>query len=114
MDDCIFCKVAEGEIKAGIVYSDDVVLAFNDIKPQAPVHILVIPRRHIERFQDVAEGDMPVMNHMLNVIPKIARIAGIDGSGYRLVINCDRDAGQEVFHLHAHLMGGRKFSWPPG
>lgn len=111
---CIFCKIVEGEIKTEFVYQDDFILAFNDIKPQAPVHIVIIPRIHIEKTQDIENQHKDVLGHIFSVVPKIAKLKNIDKSGYRLVVNCQRDAGQEVFHLHIHLLGGRKFSWPPG
>ena len=99
---------------AKIVYKDSDVIAFEDINPKAPVHILVIPRKHIERVSDMKEEDMNVAGKLLFVAAKIAHAKNIEHSGYRLVVNCNKGAGQEVFHLHAHLLGGRKFTWPPG
>ena len=112
--ECLFCKIAKGAIKTDFVYEDKDIVAFNDIKPQAAVHVVVIPRVHIERIQDIDDGQLELMGRFLSVIPKIATLRKIDKSGYRVIINCNKDAGQEIFHLHAHLLGGRKFSWPPG
>ncbi|MBP7055962.1 MAG: histidine triad nucleotide-binding protein [Candidatus Omnitrophica bacterium] len=113
-DKCIFCKIARKEIPAKIVYEDDQVLAFEDTKPQAPVHVLIIPHDHIEKVSDLNEKDAVMAGKVIIAAKKIARAKGLDDSGYRIVMNCNRDAGQEVFHIHAHLMGGRKFNWPPG
>jgi len=113
MAGCIFCKIESGEIKAKIVYEDETVIAFEDINPKAPVHILIIPREHIERVSDI-DKDGGVTGKLIFVATRLARERGIESSGYRLIINCNKDAGQEVPHLHLHLMGGRKFTWPPG
>lgn len=112
--DCIFCKIAGGEIKTDFVYQDEFVVAFTDISPQAPIHIIVIPRTHVERVQDLDNENMGLMGRIFSAVQRIAVQKNIDKSGYRLVINCDKDAGQEVFHVHVHLLGGRKFTWPPG
>jgi len=112
--DCIFCKIAKKEIPADIVYEDEDVVAFNDIRPQAPVHVVVIPRTHIEKLSDLKEGDEVLAARIISAGNKIAKKRDIVLSGYRFVINCNRDAGQEVFHLHMHLLGGRKMGWPPG
>jgi histidine triad (HIT) family protein len=112
--ECLFCKIVKGEIKADLVYSDTDVIAFTDIKPAAPVHILIIPRRHVGTAQDIDSTNSNLMAAIFSAVPKIAKIKDLADNGYRVVVNCKKDAGQEVFHLHAHLLGGRKFSWPPG
>lgn len=113
-DDCIFCKIASGSIKAAVVYEDADIIAFDDIKPQAPVHVVIIPKRHIGMISDLIEKDAELFGRMAVAANKIAGPKGITGSGYRLIANCGKDAGQEVFHIHMHLLGGRKFTWPPG
>ena len=102
------------EIKSNIVYEDDRVLAFRDINPQAPAHILIIPKKHIEKVLDIKEEDASLIGYLYLVASELARKEKIDKSGFRIVTNCNRDAGQAVFHLHLHLLGGRSFSWPPG
>lgn len=114
MGDTIFGKIIRKEIPADIVYEDDEVLAFKDIAPQAPIHILIIPKKEIPTANDIEETDAPLIGKLFVVAKKLARDFGIADSGYRLVINCNKDAGQAVYHLHLHLLGGRKFSWPPG
>ena len=114
MSDCLFCKIAAGEIPAEKVYEDDDVIAFNDINPQAPTHVLIIPKSHIATTNDISPEDEQVVGKLLSVAAKIAKERGIDSSGYRTVMNCNADAGQMVFHLHLHMLGGRKMSWPPG
>ena len=114
MSDCIFCKMAKKEIKCDLVYEDGNVLAFRDINPQAPTHILIIPRKHISTILDAKESDAALIGHLYLVASELARREKIDEKGFRLVVNCNRDAGQAVFHLHLHLLGGRSFSWPPG
>ena len=114
MSDCIFCKIASGEIKAEFLYEDPDVVAFRDMRPQAPAHILVIPRRHISRVSELKEGDVSLAGHMLVAASCIAKKEGVSDKGYRLVFNCGPDAGQDVEHIHLHLLGGRKMSWPPG
>ncbi|OGW75787.1 MAG: histidine triad nucleotide-binding protein [Omnitrophica bacterium RBG_13_46_9] len=114
MDDCIFCKIAEGKIGARIAHRDNDVVGFYDLTPQAPVHIVIIPRQHIERISDMSEKETSLLGKLCLVATKLAREKNIESSGYRLVINCNKDAGQAVFHVHLHLLGGRKFSWPPG
>ncbi|HCD41029.1 MAG TPA: histidine triad nucleotide-binding protein [Firmicutes bacterium] len=113
MNDCLFCKIARKEIPADIVYEDDDVLAFRDIRPQAPVHVLVIPKRHIASLADLTQEDKDVMGHVTLVASRLARDLGVS-EGYRVVINCGKDAGQSVFHIHMHLLGGRSLGWPPG
>ena len=113
-DDCIFCKISKKEIPSDIVYEDNEIIAFKDIRPQAPVHILIIPKKHIPYIANIEEEDIPLIGKLIFTAKKIARSLGIDESGYRLVFNNGSDAGQEVFHIHLHLLGGRKFKWPPG
>jgi len=112
--DCLFCKIASKEIPANIVYEDDLCMAFDDIAPQAPVHSLVIPKKHIATTNDIKAGDEKLMGHLLRVASEVARLKGVDQSGFRTVVNCNKDSGQLVFHIHLHLLGGRKMSWPPG
>lgn len=114
MDDCLFCKIAQGQVPSKIVYQDEDVVAFEDINPQAPHHILLIPRRHIASIADLTEEDGPLLARLFMVAAKLAHQLGLDERGYRIVTNTGPDAGQSVFHLHFHLLGGRKFSWPPG
>ena len=114
MTDCIFCKIAAGEIPADKVYEDDQVVAFRDLSPQAPVHVLVIPRRHIPTLDDLTEGDEPLVGHMYRVAARIAADEGLAERGYRTVMNCNAEGGQTVFHIHLHLLGGRQMTWPPG
>ena len=114
MENCIFCKIANGEIPSKIVYQDKDVVAFEDINPQAPHHILLIPRRHIASMADLTMEDGAILVSLFIVSAKLARDLGFDQSGYRFVTNVGPDAGQSVFHLHFHLLGGRKFAWPPG
>ena len=112
--ECIFCKIAAGEIAADLVHEDDEMVAFRDITPQAPTHILVIPRRHISTLNDTSESDIALLGRLQRTAVEIARREGIDERGYRLVTNCLEEAGQSVFHLHLHLLGGRRMGWPPG
>lgn len=112
--DCLFCKMASGEIKPNIVHEDDQVLAFRDIAPQAPTHVLLIPKKHIVNLDAFEGDDAPLLAHLLLTAQKIARDLGIANDGYRLVNNCNRNGGQTVYHLHFHLMGGRHMTWPPG
>ncbi|TNF33038.1 MAG: histidine triad nucleotide-binding protein [Gammaproteobacteria bacterium] len=114
MTDCIFCKIASGDIPANIVYQDDHVVAFRDLNPQAPTHILVIPRKHIANTNDLQMEDAELIGKMYLAAKHIAHEEGIAEKGYRTVLNCNRDAGQTVFHIHLHLLGGRPMSWPPG
>jgi histidine triad (HIT) family protein len=113
-EDCLFCKIASGEISSEFVYEDEICVAFNDISPQAPTHILVIPRSHIASL-DKAEGNhKETLGHLLLTAAEIAREKGFAENGYRVVLNTNSDGGQTVFHLHAHLLGGRQFVFPPG
>ena len=115
MSDCIFCKIASKEIPSPLVYEDDTVVAFPDLEPKAPVHILVIPKKHIESLAALKEEDKELAAHILvDVIPQIARDLGIAEKGFRTVANTSDDGGQTVKHLHFHLLGGRFMQWPPG
>lgn len=114
MSDCLFCKMVRGEINPQIVYEDDQVLAFRDIHPQAPVHVLVIPRQHIATLNDLEPHHAEVIGRLYLAARQVAEQEGIAASGYRTLINCNRDAGQTVFHLHLHVLGGRTLGWPPG
>jgi histidine triad (HIT) family protein len=111
---CLFCKIVAGEIPAKRVHEDDELVAFEDIKPEAPVHVLVIPKRHISTLNDMQPSDEAILGAMVRRAALIAKDRGIDAAGYRTVLNCNSNAGQTVFHIHLHLLGGRRFSWPPG
>jgi len=111
--ECIFCKIIKREIPSEIIKEDELSLAFKDINPQAPVHILIVPKKHIASISEMKEEDENLIGHLFNMAREIAQELGLS-SGYRLVINNGKDAGQEVFHIHLHLLSGRKFSWPPG
>jgi histidine triad (HIT) family protein len=110
-EDCLFCKIAAGELPSEIVYQDDDVVAFRDINPIAPIHLLVIPRKHIPSILDLSEADIPLLGRITRVANQLAREQGIADSGYRLIINCGKEAGQTVPHLHMHLLGGRPLTW---
>ena len=112
MTDCLFCKMIAGEIKPDVVYEDGAVLAFRDINPQAPVHILIIPKVHVETLNDL--DDSVLAGKLLQTAIKLANQEGLAEEGYRTVLNCNEKGGQEVFHLHLHLLGGRQMLWPPG
>lgn len=114
MSDCIFCRIAAGEIPARLLHQDPDVLAFRDLNPQAPTHVLVIPRRHIATLDDLRPEDAELIGRLYLVAQGVARDEGIAEAGYRTVFNCNRAGGQEVFHLHLHLLGGRQMTWPPG
>jgi len=114
MNDCLFCGITGGKVKGNIVYQDDSVVAFKDIKPRAPVHILIIPRKHIPTLLDLEPADGPFIGAIFFAAAKLAQEHGIAENGYRIVVNCGADAGQTVFHLHYHLLGGRHMGWPPG
>jgi histidine triad (HIT) family protein len=111
---CLFCKIIDQELPAKIIYEDEKVVAFNDINPQAPVHILIIPRKHIATTNDLQNSDWELIGHMYMVAQKLASQLNIAESGYRIVTNCNADGGQAVYHLHLHLLGGRSLEWPPG
>jgi len=114
MENCLFCKIAGGQIPSKIVYQDEDVVAFEDMNPQAPQHILLIPRCHIASMADLTQEDGPLLAKLFMVATKLAHERGQAERGYRFVTNVGPDAGQSVFHLHFHLLGGRKFAWPPG
>lgn len=114
MSDCLFCKMVAGEIKPDVVYENDKVFAFRDINPQAPVHILVIPKKHISTLNDLSGDDRDVAAELLLAVGKIAEQEGFAEAGYRTNINCNRDGGQDVYHIHVHVLAGRRMSWPPG
>jgi len=112
--DCLFCKIVAGEIPANVIYQDDHVLAFEDINPQAPTHTLIIPREHLATLDELDESKEAIAGKILVAARNIAREKGLDDRGYRLVANCLESAGQTVFHIHFHLLGGRNLGWPPG
>lgn len=112
--DCIFCNIAAGITPASVIYQDEQVIAFNDLRPQAPHHKLIIPRKHIATLNDLTPDDNIVAGQLLQTASKIAKELGFAEAGYRVVMNCNADGGQEVFHIHLHLLAGRAFSWPPG
>ena len=114
MSNCLFCKIINREIPASIVYEDQRVLAFNDINPQAPTHVLVIPKRHIESLTEVGVEDDQIVGEVVRRAAAIAKDRGLSAGGFRTVFNTNRDAGQTVFHIHLHLLGGRVMGWPPG
>jgi histidine triad (HIT) family protein len=114
MDDCIFCKIANGDIAADKVFEDDAVVAFRDLNPQAPTHVLVIPKRHIATLNDLTAGDEVVVGRMVGAARQVAAEEGFADIGYRTVMNCNEAGGQTVFHIHLHLLGGRAMHWPPG
>jgi histidine triad (HIT) family protein len=114
VNDCLFCRIIAGEIPGTIVYQDDRLLALEDINPQAPMHLLLIPRRHIATLNDLTPDDDGLVGEMLRRAAALARDRGLERRGYRTVFNCNAAAGQTVFHIHLHVLGGRAFSWPPG
>ena len=114
MSDCLFCKIVSGDIPGDIVYQDDEIVAFNDINPQAPVHVLVIPRKHIATHNDLTENDTQLIGSLLVRIKSMAQNIQELNKGYRIVTNCGSASGQSVFHVHFHLLGGRPMQWPPG
>ncbi len=111
---CLFCKIINQDIPATIVYEDDSIIAFEDVNPQAPVHVLVIPRKHISTSLEITDDDNELIGRMHQVASKIAKDRKVAEKGFRLVMNCNRDAGQTVFHIHLHLIAGRPMNWPPG
>lgn len=113
-DDCIFCKIVKKEIPASIIHEDDKILVFDDIRPQAPVHVVAIVKEHVATLADVSDKDAALVGKLVLGLKNTAREKGVQEAGYRIVINCNKDGGQAVFHLHAHLLGGRNLSWPPG
>lgn len=114
MDDCLFCRIAAGKIPSNKAYEDEQVLAFYDIAPQAPVHVLVVPKKHISGVNDLSSEDAALLGHVFFVIQRLVRELKIDESGYRVVVNSGRDGQQSVPHLHFHVLGGRSLAWPPG
>lgn len=114
VNDCIFCKIADGRIPSTRVYEDDICVAFDDLSPQAPTHILIIPREHFDSLDNTSLDDRGTLGHLLSVAASIAREKGFADNGYRVVINTNSDGGQTVFHLHVHLLAGRQFVFPPG
>jgi histidine triad (HIT) family protein len=112
--DCLFCKIVNGELSADVVYENDSLVAFRDIDPKAPTHILLIPRRHISTMNDLTDGDETLAGELFLAAARIAADEGLADDGYRVVMNCNAAAGQSVFHIHLHLMGGRTMTWPPG
>lgn len=114
MSDCIFCKIAAKSIPAKLIHEDDQVVAFDDLNPQAPTHVLVIPRKHVASIAELNEADAGLLGHLMLTGNKIAKLKGIADGGYRLVVNTGKHGGQTVFHLHLHVLGGRPMHWPPG
>ena len=114
MSSCLFCKIITREIPGAIVYEDERILAFNDINPQAPTHVLLVPKRHIASLNDLQPGDDQVLGELVRRAAAIAKERGISAGGFRTVFNTNSDAGQTVFHVHLHLLGGRSLGWPPG
>jgi histidine triad (HIT) family protein len=114
VDDCVFCKIAGKQIPSALVHEDDQLVAFNDVNPQAPMHMLIIPREHIPSLGQLDSGHDELVGRALRLAAELARQKGLSESGYRVVINCGKDAGQSVGHLHFHVLGGRVMGWPPG
>ncbi len=112
--DCIFCKIAAKEIPVTVIYEDEHLIAFPDIKPAAPVHALIIPKKHIANLLEITSDDVPLIGHVMATIPKIASKLGLADDGFRAVINTKNNGGQTVYHLHWHILGGRFMTWPPG
>ena len=112
--DCLFCKILKGDIPADIVYESDSAIAFRDVNPQAPTHVLIIPRKHVATINDLNEEDQEIVGSLYLAAKDIARAEGLSDEGYRAVMNCNEGAGQSVFHIHLHVLGGRALSWPPG
>lgn len=112
--DCLFCGIVDGTIKANVVFQNDRVVAFKDISPKAPVHVLIIPRKHLASVLDIAVEDGALIGEIFQVAGRLAQDLGLADKGFRVVVNSGADAGQSVFHLHYHLLGGRRMSWPPG
>lgn len=114
MKDCLFCKIASGEIPSRKAYEDEQVIVFHDIAPVAPVHVLIVPKRHLASLNETSEADAGMIAHVFKVAVKVAAELGLSDKGYRVVNNCGKDGGQTVDHLHFHLLGGRYLDWPPG
>lgn len=114
MEGCIFCKIICGEVKTDFIFEDDKFVVFKDINPQAPVHLLLVPKKHIQSINDVSEKEEKFLSGVFRVIRQVAEKLGFEKTGYRTVINTGKSAGQEVLHIHFHILAGRKFNWPPG
>ena len=114
MNKCLFCQIIEGEIPTNLVYQDDLTIAFDDINPQAPSHILIVPRKHIATLNNLSDSDTLITGHMIKVAQQLAKENHLEKDGYRIVMNCNQHGGQTVFHIHLHLLGGRQLQWPPG
>lgn len=114
MTDCLFCRIVEGDIPADIVFESETALAFRDINPKAPTHVLIIPRRHVSTINDIEPGDEALVGSLFSAARRIAADEGLAEDGYRAVMNCNEAGGQSVFHIHLHLLGGRQLNWPPG
>ncbi len=114
MSDCVFCKIVEGQIPSTRVHEDDAVVAFKDLNPEAPLHVLIVPRRHIATLNDLTQADDALVGSMFRIAAALAKQHGYSERGYRTVFNCNRDAGQTVYHIHLHLLAGRGLTWPPG
>jgi len=114
MSDCLFCKIVDGSIPAKVVYKDDRLVAFQDINPQAPLHVVIVPRRHVATLNDLAQSDDGIVGEMVRRAAALAKENGYSDGGYRTVFNCNADAGQSVWHIHLHVLAGRKLAWPPG
>jgi len=112
--DCLFCRIVDGEIPADVIYQSESAIAFRDINPQAPTHVLIIPRRHVSTINDLDVGDQELVGSLVLAAKAIAQQEGLADDGYRVVMNCGEGAGQSVFHIHLHLLGGRLLNWPPG
>ncbi len=112
--DCLFCRIITGEVPSDIIYQDERGIAFRDTNPQSPVHVLIIPREHLESLDEASQKDEAMLGHLLRVAARVANEQGLSESGYRTVINTGAGAGQSVFHLHVHVLGGRSMNWPPG
>ena len=111
---CIFCEIIEKKRLAKFIYEDEFAVAFEDINPQAPVHALIVPKKHIPTILDIEEGDKPLIGHLFTIANKIAKAKDVADRGFRLVMNCNEESGQTVFHIHLHVLGGRFMHWPPG
>jgi len=114
MSDCVFCRIAAGEIPAELVFEDELVVGFRDLSPQAPTHVLIIPRKHIATLNELQPEDEAIVGRLYTAAAQVAAREGLAERGYRTLINCNADGGQTVFHLHLHLLGGRQMHWPPG
>ncbi len=114
MEECIFCKIINKDLPASIIYEDERMIAFDDINPQAPVHVLLIPKEHYSSLNDIPEEKKDILSHLIIKAREIAQEKEIAGSGYRIVLNTARESGQDVLHIHFHLLGGRQMTWPPG